>query len=253
MLIMFLRYVFLTFVSALVGMMPQSADAVDLRLAVSSNFVATMKMLGERFSDQTGHSLVVSSASTGKHFAQIKQGAPYDLFLAADRMRPEFIEQHGYGVKETRFTYAVGKLVLWSAVARHVESDILNTDSYRWLALANPRHAPYGLAAKQTLQSLGLWSALQDKLLRAENVNQALQFVATENAQLGFASLAQIQQLKEKGVFKGSYWVVPSRLHSPLEQQIVLLKESPAAREFLDFLKSDPVRKIIRDQGYDTL
>lgn len=228
-------------------------SASKIRIAVASNFVVTIKTLAPLFEQQSGHSLSISSASTGKHFAQINNGAPFDVFLAADANRPALLEKNGYSLEGSRFTYAVGKLVVWGSKPSQSYSELLESGHFKRLAIANPMHAPYGLAAQETLQAMDLWGGVQSKLLRAENVTQAFQFVVSNNAELGFASLAQLTHLQEKGLFTGAYWLVPQSLYTPIEQQAVILRDSQAARDFVAFMQSEPVKQIMRDHGYDTL
>jgi len=226
---------------------PRLAHALELKVAVASNFANTMSVLAKNFEQKTGHSVVISSGSTGKHFAQIKHGAPFDVFFAADKARPELLEQQGLTIRGTRSTYAIGKLVLWQSGKKAINADTLHDLNYRHLAIANPRHAPYGVAAKQTMETLGIWDKVQPKLVRAENINQSFQFIATGNAELGFVSLAQARSYPD-----GTYWLVPSNLYAPIEQQMVILKESAVAHQLLAYFKNADVQKILRDHGYDT-
>ena len=229
-----------------------SINAGTIHVAVASNFTGTAKVLAGRFEEKTGHNAVLVFGSTGKHYAQIKNGAPFDIFLAADAARPELLDKEGVAVPGTRFTYAVGRLVLWSPHERYVDQKgaVLENGEYAFLALANPKLAPYGEAAKQILQGRELWKKLGGRLVQGENISQALQFVKTGNAELGFVALAQIIQFGSPP--KGSYWMIPQSLYHPIEQQAVLLKDTKAARAFLLFIKSDEARSIIRSYGYDT-
>jgi molybdate transport system substrate-binding protein len=222
----------------------------EIHIAVASNFTATMRVLAERFEEQTGHAVVLLPGSTGKHFAQIMNGAPFDAFFAADTQRPERLEAEGRIIPGSRFTYAVGKLVLWSPDPGLVDAEgaVLHSNSFRRLAIANPRLAPYGRAAQQVLESRRLWESLQPKLVRGENIGQAFQFVASGNAELGFVALSQLMQAGRHR--EGSRWQVPERLHMPIEQQAVLLSDSTAAMELISFMKSEPAQTIIRDFGY---
>lgn len=227
-----------------------SLQADELRIAVASNFAQPMKKLAERFERDTGHRVLVSTGSTGKHFAQISQGAPFDAFFAADVDRPQILEDAGVAVPGSRFTYATGRLVLWSPNKELVDErgDVLKTDQFRFIALANPMLAPYGFAAKQVMQSKGVWEKLQTKSVRGENIGQAYQFVKSGNADLGFVAYSQIKQAD--GRIAGSYWIVPRDCYQTIEQQAVVLKESAAVDAFMSFVKSAEVSEIIRDFGY---
>jgi molybdate transport system substrate-binding protein len=215
-----------------------------------------MQKLARLFEQQTGHKVVASYGSTGKLAAQIQNGAPFEVFLAADDETPAKLERSAHAVSGSRFTYAVGRLVLWSRDPGRVDGngEVLRGDSFERLAIADPRLAPYGAAAVQTLRALGLHERLQPRLVTGENITQAHQFVATGNAQLGFVALSQVQI--DGRIAEGSAWVVPARLHEPIVQQAVLLangRDHPAATAFLGFLRSEPVRALIRGFGYDML
>ena len=189
---------------------------------------------------------------TGKHYAQIKNGAPFDAFFAADSKRPELLEKEAVALPGTRFTYAVGKIILWSPKEGYVDSEarVLEKGSFRHLAIANPKLAPYGKAAQEVLLACGSWAALKNKIVRGENIAQTFQFVQSGNAQLGFVAYSQVKQSKHPVV--GSFWEVPQSLYSPIAQQAVLLKEKDTARAFLKFVKSEESLKMIREFGYDT-
>ena len=226
--------------------------AGEIRIAVASNFGPAIEQLSNRFEQQTGHQVKISLGSTGKHYAQIKNGAPFDAFFAADSLRPELLEQQAIALPGSRFTYAQGKLVLWSPQQGLVDNEglILRQGDFSFVALANPRLAPYGKAAQQVLMQRGLWDSLSKKMVRGENIGQAYQFVKTGNAQLGFVALSQIQTTD--GRLPGSYWIVPQQYYSPIYQQAVLLRESALAREFLAFIKTPEMRILIQDLGYET-
>jgi len=227
-----------------------SAGADEIRVAVASNFREAMEAAAERFEQRLGHEITLISGSTGKHYAQIVNGAPFDAFFAADSARPQRLEAERRIVPGSRFTYAVGKLVLWSSHEDVVElgGQLLRTDLFRHLAIANPELAPYGAAARQVLQALGLWEQLSDRLVRGENIGQTFQFVVTGNAELGFVARAQLAQPPG---FGGSAWEPPQSLYDPIEQQAVLLRDSPAGRAFMAFVKSEEARALIRAYGYD--
>ena len=232
----------------------QATWAAEVQVAVASNFTAPMQKLAPLFEQQTGHKLVVSFGSTGKLATQIQNGAPFEVFLAADDETPAKLERSTHAVTGSRFTYAVGRLVLWSRDPGRVDGkgEVLHGDSFERLAIADPRLAPYGAAAVQTLRALGLYERLQSRLVTGENITQAYQFVATGNAPLGFVALSQVQV--DGRIAEGSAWVVPARLHDLLRQQAVLLqkgRDNPAGRALLEFLRGEPARAVIRGYGYD--
>lgn len=224
----------------------------EIRVAVASNFVETFAVIAERFAGDTGHKIIRITGSTGKHYAQIMNGAPFDAFFAADAERPTLLEQQGTALPGSRFTYATGRLILWSPQPDYIDADgkILADAKIRHLAIANPRLAPYGRAAQQVLQALGLWHSLQGRLVRGENIGQTFQFVKSGNAALGFVALSQV---KRPGQWvEGSLWRVPQSLYSPIAQQAVLLRENQAARDFLAFVRNAESLQTIRDFGYGT-
>ena len=227
------------------------AGAETIQVAVASNFGPAMRVLAERFEADSGHRLRLSFGSTGKQYAQIRNGAPFDLFLAADTRRPELLEAQGLVVPGSRFTYALGQLVLWSPQPNLVDAggEVLRGNAFRHLAVANPKLAPYGAAAQQVLMRLGLWDALQPRLAFGENVGQTLQFVVSGSAELGFVARAQVMALE--AAQRGSWWQPPSSLYAPLAQQAVLLSEQPAARALWQFLRSDAAHRLLRHSGYD--
>ena len=224
----------------------QPADATDLRVAVASNFARTAAQLGALFTAETGHGVVWSTGSTGKLYAQVVNGAPYDLLLAADTRRPELLEANGKAAANSRFTYARGTLVAWSSDPQLLaQADGLPPlTEIRRIAIANPQLAPYGLAAQQPLQALGLWAAAEPRLVRGESIGQAYQFVASGNAQLGFIAGSQLQP------DAGSYWRVPASLHEPVDQQLVRLTDTAAARAFAEFMRSPAAQNVILAAGY---
>lgn len=238
------------FFPALIGLLPAAAAADRLRLAVASNFRPAMVLIAGEFEAREGHELSVSYGSSGKHYAQIVNGAPYDIFLAADAEYPRRLEYEGIAVAGSRLTYAIGKLVLWSPVEGLFEDGraVLAQGDFRFLAIANPATAPYGLAARQTMERLGVWEELGSRIARAENVGQAFAWVRSGNAELGFVALSQLKDTQQSG--GDSRWLVPEDLHDPIEQEAVLLRDSPAARGFLDFLRGDRAISVIRRLGY---
>jgi len=198
---------------------------------------------------QSGHALTFVCGATGNHYAQIMNGAPFDVFLAADAERPRMLEDAGKGIAGTRFTYALGKLVLWSVQAGSVDAEgaVLKSGKFARLAIANPALAPYGAAAQQALTAMGLWESVQPRIVRGDNIAQTLQFVQTGNAQLGFIAMSQLLDIGNTG----SHWTIPANLYEPIVQQGMLLKNTAAARAFIDFIKDDASRQLIRAAGYD--
>jgi molybdate transport system substrate-binding protein len=226
--------------------------AAEVNVAVAANFTAATRQLVPLFEKASGHTVKVSFGSTGKLYAQIENGAPFEVFLAADTKRPIKAEKEGLALPGKRFVYAKGRLVLWSAKPGLFQDGVayLKHGDFDHLALANPKTAPYGLAAQQVMQHLGLWPVLQAKLVQGESIAQTFQFVATANAQAGFVAYAQVKAWKGKS---GSIWNIPMTYYQPIEQSVVLLKKgasNPAASAFFDFLKSDVARKVIERFGY---
>jgi molybdate transport system substrate-binding protein len=239
----------LGFLVAVLGVAAEVA-ADEVKVAVATNFVVAMDALAERFEATSGHTVLVSSGSTGAHYAQIKNGAPFEAFFSADSQRPRLLEAEGVAVPGSRFRYAVGRVALWSGRADYVDADgrVLETGAFRHLAIANPELAPYGAAARDVLGARGLWDRLQPRLVTGQDIGQAYSFVQTGNAELGFVAWAQLKQ--PRGEIAGSYWLVPESLHRPIEQDAVLLRDVPAARALLEFVKGRDAREIIRSYGY---
>ncbi len=233
---------------------PVRVQAEEVRVAVATNFLSTIKELAKAFESKGNHSILLSAGSTGKLYAQITHGAPFDLFFSADATRPQRLEEEGLSVPGTRFTYAVGRLALWSPDPKRINTNgeqALSTDSFEYLAIANPKTAPYGRAAKETLVALDLWDQIMRRLVQGENIGQTFQFVFSEHAQLGFVALSQVLDSKIKGA--GSRWIVPTDLHQPLTQQAVLLKygqKNATAKSFLDYVKGPEGKMIIQKAGY---
>lgn len=227
---------------------PVRAD--EIRAAVASNFIHALTSIAREYEQQSPHRIILIPGSTGKHFAQIKNGAPYDVFFAADSHRVEKLEQQGFGIAGTRFTYALGRLVLWSPHMHKLDKDLkrLPQQDFRFLAIANPDLAPYGKAARQVLQSFGVWDQLGKRLVRGENIAQAFQFVESGNASLGFVALSQLQQPGRNAA--AEFWTVPQELYDPIRQQALQISPKQSAAEFLAFCKSQRALKIIRSYGY---
>ncbi len=231
-----------------------SAHADEISVAVAANFASPMQKIVTEFEKDSGHTVVASFASTGKFYAQIKAGAPFEVLFAADDETPARLEREGDGVAGSRFTYAIGRLVLWSRTQGFVDDqgEVLRKSDFQHLALPNPKLAPYGAAGVQTLQALGLLDRLQSKFVTAENIGQTYQFVASGNAELGFVALSQVY--KEGRIAEGSGWTVPPKLHDPIRQDALLLtrgkgRSGPAA--LLKYLRGDKARSIIRSFGYE--
>jgi len=227
--------------------------ADEVQVAVAANFAGPMKAIAARFEQETGHKVRSTVGSTGKFYAQIKNGAPFEILLAADDETPIKLEQEGAAVAGSRFTYAIGKLVLWSAQAGVVadRGEVLSKGSWQHLAIANPKLAPYGAAAVEAMRKLNVYGAVEPRLVVAESIAQAQQFIDSGAAQLGFVAMSQVV---EGGKLKaGSAWVVPAGLYSPLRQDAIVLdkgRNKPAAAAFIAYLKSDAAKIVIRSYGY---
>lgn len=234
-------------------MLAAPTQAAEVMAAVAANFTAPMKMLAKSFEQDTGHKLVLSFGSTGSFYAQIKNGAPFDVLLAADSDTPLRLEKDGLGVAGSRFTYATGRLVLWSPKAGVVDDQgsVLRSGKFQRLAIANPKLAPYGAAAMQVLANLGLEATVQPKLVQGENIAQAYQFTASENAQIGFVALSQV--FLQGHISQGSAWVVPAHLHAPLQQDAIVLRkgqDNPGAQALRVYLQSEKARRTLQTFGY---
>ena len=228
--------------------------AATVQVAVAANFTAPMQKIAEVFEKDTGHRAVLSFGSTGRFYAQIKSGAPFQMLLAADDQTPARLESEGLAASGTRFTYAVGRLVLWSAQPKLVDNrgEVLGTGSFNRIAIADPRLAPYGAAAVEAMRRLGVLQRLQPRVVQGENIAQTFQFVATGNAALGFVALSQV--MEGGRIAQGSAWVVPAALHTQIRQDAVVLangKDNPAAAALAAYLKSQPARAILRAYGYE--
>ncbi len=226
------------------------AQADPIRVAVASNFTTALRDLGNAWERISGQRIILVTGSTGKHYAQIRNGAPFEAFFAADAKRPRLLEAQGLALPGSRFTYARGRLILWSPDPDRIDpaGEVLAHGDFRHIALANPKLAPYGRAAEQLLRTLGLWQRLQSRMVRGENIGQAFQFVHSGNAALGFVARSQVRDPGSAAA--GSSWEPPQSLYDPIDQEAVLLKDHPGAREFLAFIRSPSGRAIIRSHGY---
>lgn len=227
--------------------------ADEVKVAVASNFSAPMQKIAAEFAKDTGHKAIVATGATGAFYAQIRNGAPFEVFLSADDETPAKLEAEGAGFKGSRFTYAVGKLVLWSARPGYVDDkgDVLKKGSFAKISLANPKTAPYGAAGIEALKKLGVLETLQSKIVQGENISQAFQFVSTGNAELGFVALSQVWQ--DGALKSGSAWIVPQADYTQIRQDAILLGNGagkPAANALLNYLKSDKAKAVMKSYGY---
>jgi len=237
--------------SALVLALGGAAFAGETKVAVAANFTDAAKAIAARFKAKTGHEASLSFGSSGQFYTQIANGAPYEVFLSADVERPRKAETEGLSVPGSRFTYATGRLVLYSRTPGLVDGKgaVMKTGRFEKLSIADPKAAPYGQAAVETLTKLKLYDALKPRIVQGASITQAFQYVQTGAAELGFVALSQV--INEPG---GSRWVVPASNHTPIEQQAVLLKtgaNSEAAKAFMAFLKSGEAQAIIKRYGYE--
>lgn len=236
----------------LAGMWPfATALADEIRVAVASNFAPLLESLAPAFEQQSGHKLVISPGASGRLYTQIVAGAPFDVFLAADDERPRLLADANKAISDTVFPYAIGKLVLWSAtldLSREAGAT-LKAGNFRHLAIASPTLAPYGAAAREVLERMQIWQSLQDKLVTGENIAQTLQFIESGNAELGFVAEAQWLELPAER--RGQPWHVPTDLHTPIVQEGVLLRDTPATRTLKVFLQSAAARTMIGHAGYE--
>ncbi len=229
------------------------ADAGEVRAAVAANFTVPMKKIAEMFEADTGHTLKASFGSTGKLYSQIKSEAPFDVFLAADDTTPTKMAKEGLGDPASQFTYAMGKLVLWSKKPGYVDAKghVLQS-GFGKLAIANPKLAPYGMAAQETLEGMGLWSGVLGRIVMGESITQTMQFADTGNADMAFVALSQT--IKDGKPIAGSSWVVPKHMYNPIRQDAILLakpQDKAAAEALLKYLKSDKAIAVIKSFGYD--
>lgn len=248
-----LRVTFKSLAIAVAVLSATSALADEVQVAVAANFTAPIQAIAKDFEKDTGHKLVASFGATGQFYTQIKNGAPFEVFLAADDTTPAKLEQENEIVKGSRFTYAVGTLALWSAKEGYVDDkgEVLKKNEYQHLSIANPKAAPYGLAATQVLEKLGLTDATKPKIVEGQSIAQAYQFVSTGNAELGFVALSQVY--KDGKLNSGSAWIVPANLHEPIKQDAVILnkgKDSAAAKALMEYLKGPKAAAVIKSFGY---
>ncbi|MDV6333132.1 molybdate ABC transporter substrate-binding protein [Asticcacaulis sp. 201] len=243
-----LRRAVITGMATIILAFPALALAKDIQVAVAANFTEPAKDIAQAFEKKTGTHVVMMFGASGAFYSQIQQGAPFDVMLSADAERPFKLEDSGLGIKGTRFTYAYGKLVLWSANPALIDpaGKVLAQGNFQHLAIADPVAAPYGAAAVDYLRKRGLYDALAPKIVKGASIAQAFSFIDTGSAELGFVALSQIHQSH-----KGSRWVVPIKDYPAIEQQAILLKDSPEARAYLAFLKSSAGLNIIKSYGYD--
>jgi molybdate transport system substrate-binding protein len=246
----FSRYVFFLFGFLGAG----AAYAEDVQVAVAANFTAPMQAIAAAFEQDTGHKARLAFGSSGKFYAQIRNGAPFQVLLSADDETPARLEREGMAVPGTRFTYAIGRLALWSAQAGAVDArgEVLKQGGYKHVAIANPKLAPYGAAAVEVMQRLGVIEAVRPKLVQGENIAQTHQFVASGNAELGFVALSQVT--RDGKLTGGSAWIVPGDLHTPIRQDAVILaagKGNAAASALMAYLKGEKAKAVIRTYGYD--
>lgn len=234
--------------------LPLMAQAAGVSIAVAANFSAPIKVIARDFEQQSGHKVTVAFGATGQFYAQIRNGAPFAILLAADDETPARIEKEGLGLAGTRFTYAIGRLVLWSKKPGLVDEqgNILKSGSFDKIAIANPKLAPYGAATREVLDKLGLTLAITPKIVEGASISQAFQFVSSENAPLGFIALSQV--FVDGKIKAGSGWIVPAHMHSAIRQDAIMLnsgKGNPAADAFMNHLRSDRARSVIRSYGYE--
>lgn len=238
---------------ALLAILAPATHADEVVAAVAANFAAAMARIEPAFEQASGHQLTVVLGSSGKLVTQIQQGAPFDVLLSADMERPELLAKSRLGVAASRFTYAIGRVALWSLDPQAIGTDgtaYLRAGVFRHLAIANPVVAPYGVAAQQTLEKLGLWQSVQGRLVRGEDIGQVYAMVGTGAAEAGFVALSAVLA----GPKPGSRWTVPQEMHLPLRQDAILVtraRSNPAAQAFLDYLKTPQARAVIADLGYD--
>ena len=231
-----------------------AAQAENVSVAVAANFTGPIQVIAPLFERDTGHKIVPAFGATGKFYAQITNGAPFEVLLSADDETPARLVKEGHGVSGSTFTYAIGKLVLWSPDPKLIDNkgEILKKGGFKHIAIANPKTAPYGAAAVQTMSKLGVLESVKPLFVQGENISQTHQFVTTGNAELGFVALSQV--MKDGKIAEGSAWIIPATLHQPIRQDAVLLdkgKGKPAADALMKYLHSDQAAVVIKSFGYD--
>jgi molybdate transport system substrate-binding protein len=231
-----------------------TARADEVQVAVAANFTGPMQVIANLFERDTGHKVVAAYGATGKFYAQITNGAPFEVLLAADDETPKKLAGAGQAVSGSAFTYAIGKLVLWSADPKRVDAkgEVLKKGGFRHLAIANPKTAPYGAAAVQAMTKLGVIDSVRPLFVQGENIAQTHQFISTGAAEMGFVAYSQV--IRNDRIGSGSGWIVPASMHDPIRQDAVVLakgKDKPAAAALLDYLKGDKAKAVIRSFGYD--
>ncbi|UOG90959.1 MAG: molybdate ABC transporter substrate-binding protein [Candidatus Thiothrix sulfatifontis] len=242
-----------TLLTAVIACSTASAWADEVQVAVASNFTKPLEAIAEKFKAASGHELKISAGATGKLYAQIENGAPFEVFISADSKTPKKLVEAKMAEADSQFTYAFGTLVVWSSKEGYVDDkgDVLKKGEFQHLAIANPKTAPYGEAGMAVMEKLGLTAAITPKLVTGENITQTYDFVSTGNAELGFVALSQVS--KANKLKSGSAWVVPQEMYKPLSQDAVLLskgKDSAAAKALLEFLKGDDAQAIMTSYGY---
>ena len=245
------RYLLMLIALAVAGL---NVHAAEVTVAVAANFAAPMKIIAQQFAAESGHQIRLSFGSTGQFYAQIKNGAPFAVLLAADERAPEKIEKEGLGVGGTRMTYAIGKLVLWSKAPGLIDGDgaILKSGAVDKIAIANPKLAPYGAAAIEVIKKLNLTDNLASKLVEGSSVGQAFQFVASGNAAMGFVALSQV--FENGKIRDGSAWIVPAGMYQPIKQDAIILnagRGNVAAVSLMTYLQGDQARAVMRSFGYE--
>lgn len=246
------RFSFLAFL--LCSCLAPVANAAEVQAAVASDFAAPMERIASVFQKESGHTVKVTPGASGKLYAQIRKNATFDVFLSADEELPKRLMQEGTAVVGSRFVYATGRLVLWSAQPGFVDDKglVLNRGNFNLLAIPNPVNSPYGVAAKETLTKLTMWNAMQRKLDKGDDEIETYRFAASERAELAFIPLSQV--MRDGKVGAGSWWLLPPEMHNPIRQSAVLLtaaKDPAAANAFLTFLKSEKAQKVMRGFGYE--
>lgn len=233
---------------------PALAD--EVQVAVAANFTAPMKTIAADFEKDTGHKAVLAFGTVGKFYAQIHNGAPFEVMVASDEETPEKLVRDGLALGDTRYVYAIGKLVLWSAKPGFVDGGgmVLKKGDFQHLALANPKLAVYGAAGMEVMKRLGVLPALESKFVPAENITQAHMFVSSGTAELGFVAYSQVAGKDGSGIASGSAWMVPQAFYPSIRQDVIVLakgKDNPAATALASYLKTPKAKAIIRSYGYD--